>query len=1084
MKKLILLTLFAFQFALWLPAQIIADFETVGTTPDFTAEGSYGVVDNPDATGSNPSAKVGYYKKITGNWHYVTMNFPSGVNIGYNNTLTFKLRCSSQGRIFAKFWNGSQVLIESWAPDWAFQPPANTWVECKMDLTPAMQKQFTQLQLAACVDNPSEAEADVWFDDVKLSNPELGDGSPKVLFTVSKNKVFIGEEILFDASESYDYDGQITDYLWDFGDGSTANGVEATHTYLQDSIYTLNLTLTDNDGKKSSASTTLFVMDPDQKLSNLSIVTQQPETNKKIEGIFQINASYTNVYNPDEVKADAEITCPDGKIITIPCFYYMKARLENTVWTADSSYQAWMFRFNTEQVGTHTIVVKVIDESGMVSSDITEIEVAQGNSKGFVHNDASNHQYYRHTTGEPFYPMGINIGWNNIPNYTQTIQNLSVSKANTFRYWHTPFAQQALEWKKTTFYDGLGYYSQKAAAMTDSLMNLGEATDVFMQLAIFQHGMFSENVNEMWADNPYNLTNGGYVARAEEYFRNEDCKKQTKKLLRYIVGRWGYSKNLFSWEFFNEVQFTGIHNSQTAQWWPGVMTWHSEMSQYMASIDPFNHIQTTSASDDQIIQLDTIKELDVLQYHLYSDKMLDDQVIRDFDFRNKLNNASIINGEYGTNVEADVPMDMQRNAIWNGIMTQVPHYMWIWEHYLDLSWAGLFTMPMNFLAEEDFGAETTLDSYPVSIKHATKTFKTLGVSTGKNFYGYIYEPNYSNNITGAVCELQNIPFAYYTLTYYLPVSGEVIKTEKVALIQLTNQLQLPEFSKGIAFKIKYESAYNLPIAIAGNDTVVAPGMTVSFSGALSVSQTSNPLTFNWKINEKPGSSTLQISNPTQQDIYFVPDVAGIYKISLTVSDGANNSAPDVVTITASNRPVAVLAADTTLQIGEKYFYCDGSNSYDVDGDALTYSWRLISMPTDSKGQLYQIDQPISILRLDKVGEFVLELTVTDGISNSEAETIKVNVLPTGIFDSDLVSKISLYPNPTLGTVTVNTGEGLLIEQLEVLDVTGRIIKIPKLEIKSSEITWNMNQLTEQSGIFLIKLIINKQIIYKTLLFNK
>jgi len=52
-----------------------------------------------------------------------------------------------------------------------------------MDMTEAMGKQFTRLQLAACVDN--SAEADVWFDDVMLSNPEAGDGSPVLLFTPS-----------------------------------------------------------------------------------------------------------------------------------------------------------------------------------------------------------------------------------------------------------------------------------------------------------------------------------------------------------------------------------------------------------------------------------------------------------------------------------------------------------------------------------------------------------------------------------------------------------------------------------------------------------------------------------------------------------------------------------------------------------------------------------------------------------------------------------------------------------------------------------------------------------------------------------
>ncbi|MFA6400075.1 MAG: T9SS type A sorting domain-containing protein [Salinivirgaceae bacterium] len=82
------------------------------------------------------------------------------------------------------------------------------------------------------------------------------------------------------------------------------------------------------------------------------------------------------------------------------------------------------------------------------------------------------------------------------------------------------------------------------------------------------------------------------------------------------------------------------------------------------------------------------------------------------------------------------------------------------------------------------------------------------------------------------------------------------------------------------------------------------------------------------------------------------------------------------------------------------------------------------------------------------------------------------------------SKVSLYPNPTLGTVTLNTSEDLVIDQLELLDVTGRVIGTPKLDNPSSEITWDMNQLSVQSGIFLIKLTIDKQIIYKTLLFNK
>jgi len=44
-------------------------------------------------------------------------------------------------------------------------------------------------------------------------------------------QAYIGDEITFDASKSYDPDGTIVSYYWDFGDGSTAQGEVVKHTY-------------------------------------------------------------------------------------------------------------------------------------------------------------------------------------------------------------------------------------------------------------------------------------------------------------------------------------------------------------------------------------------------------------------------------------------------------------------------------------------------------------------------------------------------------------------------------------------------------------------------------------------------------------------------------------------------------------------------------------------------------------------------------------------------------------------------------------------------------------------------------------
>lgn len=1076
MRKILLLFILSITSFL-LSAQMLADFETPASTPSFTAEGESSVIDNPNKSGINTSEKVGYYNKITGNWHYVTMDFPDTVSIGYNNTLTFKLQTSTQGRIFAKFWIGDEVLIEGWAPEWEFQPIANVWVECTLDLTSAMGKEFTKLELAACIDN--DAEANVYFDDIELSNPALGDGSPKVLFKVSNTKVEIGEEITFDASHSYDYDGEIVDYHWDFGDGNMQTGEAVTYAYSQEGNFIPIISLMDNEGKISKDSTIIFVFAENQKLSDLVILTERPEVNGKVEAVFQINEIYANVFNPDEVAIDAEITKPNGDKITLPCFYYVNSYLSNTEWIIDSSYQAWMLRFSSDMAGEHNIRLKLVDTDGERYSDNFTVAIQEGESKGVIHNDVNNKQYYRHATGETYYPLGINIGWNSISNYTKIINNLATAGANTFRYWHTPFAKQALEWKETDFYKGLGFYSQEAAAMSDSLIQLCNARDFNMQLVIFQHGMFSENVNEMWEDNPYNITNGGYVARAEEYFYNDKCKVQTKKLLRYIVARWGYSKNIFAWEFFNEVQFTGIHNEQTSKWYPGVLTWHDEMSRYIESIDPYNHIQTTSAEHHQLPDLDTIKTLDNIQYHLYANELLETQSSLDYKFRNELKNTSIINGEYGTNSEADVPFDMQRHSIWNGIMTQVPRYMWIWDHYTDPSWAQLFSMPSSFLQGEDFAKENSED-FEFEVNHAEKLLKSDGLFASKGYYGYIFDESNGSSTYGAEFSLKNIPFANYTITYYRPELNTITIIDSIPLLKLTNVLELPEFLKGIAFKVKYLSEYTLPIAIAGNDTIVAPGMAVNFSGEYSVSHASDTLTYLWAIDEKPETSKMEIVDVTSMKILVTPDISGVYKISLVVNDGEQKSIADVVTLLVSNIPIANAGNDTIVSVKDRYHYLDGSQSYDPDGDALTYMWRLIEWPNNSKGDLLDFENSNAILKVDAEGEFRATLTVNDGISDSKSDTITLTVNATGIHYTGR-NRFTVYPNPTTGILNID-GHDEFITKVEIFDSMGRKVYTKNMNRNTKELVLELENLVPQKGIFYIKINTKNSFVVKQFVF--
>jgi len=79
------------------------------------------------------------------------------------------------------------------------------------------------------------------------------------LFIYSPQNPAIDEEITFDASSSYDSDGEIVAYEWNFGDGNADSGKVVTHSYVAEGSYTVTLTVTDNGGLTDSISKVVAV---------------------------------------------------------------------------------------------------------------------------------------------------------------------------------------------------------------------------------------------------------------------------------------------------------------------------------------------------------------------------------------------------------------------------------------------------------------------------------------------------------------------------------------------------------------------------------------------------------------------------------------------------------------------------------------------------------------------------------------------------------------------------------------------------------------------------------------------------------
>jgi len=73
----------------------------------------------------------------------------------------------------------------------------------------------------------------------------------------------VNKNITFDASNSYDSDGSLVNYTWDFGDGKKCYNIKATHKYTTQGTYSVTLTVVDNDGLSDIDKTTAHIFDND-----------------------------------------------------------------------------------------------------------------------------------------------------------------------------------------------------------------------------------------------------------------------------------------------------------------------------------------------------------------------------------------------------------------------------------------------------------------------------------------------------------------------------------------------------------------------------------------------------------------------------------------------------------------------------------------------------------------------------------------------------------------------------------------------------------------------------------------------------
>src|SRR6056297_1003396 len=103
-------------------------------------------------------------------------------------------------------------------------------------------------------------------DDWDQGSPEGEPGTqafanqPPVVFINGPYSGLAGQPVAFSSAGTNDPDGNIASYLWEFGDGETSISSNPNHSYASPGTYTVELTVTDNEGAQTTETTTVQVI--------------------------------------------------------------------------------------------------------------------------------------------------------------------------------------------------------------------------------------------------------------------------------------------------------------------------------------------------------------------------------------------------------------------------------------------------------------------------------------------------------------------------------------------------------------------------------------------------------------------------------------------------------------------------------------------------------------------------------------------------------------------------------------------------------------------------------------------------------
>ncbi len=167
---------------------------------------------------------------------------------------------------------------------------------------------------------------------------------PPVAVAPSPMETVTGAVVHLDGRASWDPDGRVVEWRWDFGDGTTGTGASVTHAFIPDGTFIVTLTVVDDDGATSSANTTVTVAN--------------------VEPVARITGELA-VMSGEQVVLSGESS------------YDLDGTIDEFRWNlGDGTTSLGLtVRHAYATVGTYTVTLEVVDDGGLQARSSVDVRV-------------------------------------------------------------------------------------------------------------------------------------------------------------------------------------------------------------------------------------------------------------------------------------------------------------------------------------------------------------------------------------------------------------------------------------------------------------------------------------------------------------------------------------------------------------------------------------------------------------------------------------------------------------------------------------------------------------------------------------